>query len=66
VCGTLQPDIIIDVTDLWETKISALFEHKSQIGDPEKLAERMRKRHTADSNLEKPRYEEKFRRLILG
>ena len=66
VCGTLQPDIILDVTELWETKISALYEHKSQIGDPEKLAERMRNRRTADSNPEKPRYEEKFRRLILG
>jgi LmbE family N-acetylglucosaminyl deacetylase len=66
VCGTLQPDIILDVTELWETKISALYEHKSQIGDPEKLAERMRNRRTADSIPEKPRYEEKFRRLILG
>ena len=26
----------------WEIKIQALFEHKSQIGEPEKLAERMR------------------------
>jgi LmbE family N-acetylglucosaminyl deacetylase len=66
VCGTLQPDIILDVTEMWETKISALFEHKSQIGDPEKLAERMRNRRTADSNSENPRYEEKFRRIILG
>jgi LmbE family N-acetylglucosaminyl deacetylase len=66
VCGTLQPDVILDVTESWETKISALFEHKSQIGDPEKLAERMRNRRTADSNSEKPRYEEKFRRIILG
>ncbi len=66
VCGTLQPDIILDVTEMWETKINALFEHKSQIGDPEKFAERMRNRHTHDSTPEKPRYEEKFRRLILG
>ncbi len=66
VCGTLQPDIILDVTETWETKILALFEHKSQIGDPEKFAERMRNRRTADSTPENPRYEEKFRRLILG
>jgi len=66
VCGTLQPDTIMDVTDTWETKIQALYEHKSQIGDPEKLAQRMRDRRAADSTPEKPRYEEKFRRLILG
>jgi len=66
VCGTLQPDITLDVTETWEIKIQALFEHKSQIGEPEKLAERMRNRRTADSTAENPRYEEKFRRLILG
>jgi LmbE family N-acetylglucosaminyl deacetylase len=66
VCGTLQPDVTLDVTDTWEVKIQALYEHKSQIGEPEKLAERMHSRRTSDSTLENPRYEEKFRRLILG
>jgi LmbE family N-acetylglucosaminyl deacetylase len=66
VCGTLAPDTTLDVTDTWERKILALYEHKSQISDPEKLAERLRNRRTEDSTLENPRYEEKFRRLILG
>jgi len=66
VCGTLQPDVTLDVTDTWEIKIKALYEHKSQIGDPEKLAERIRNRRTPDSTPENPRYEEKFRRLVLG
>jgi LmbE family N-acetylglucosaminyl deacetylase len=66
VCGTLQPDVSLDVTETWETKIKALYEHKSQIGDPEKLAERLRNRKTVESTPENPRYEEKFRRLILG
>jgi LmbE family N-acetylglucosaminyl deacetylase len=66
VCGTLQPDVSLDVSDTWEIKIQALYEHKSQIGDPEKLAERMRNRRNPDSTPEKPRYEEKFRRLLLG
>lgn len=66
VCGTLQPDVVLDVTDTWEIKIKALFRHKSQIGEPEKLAERMRNRRTPDSTPENPRYEEKFRRLVLG
>jgi LmbE family N-acetylglucosaminyl deacetylase len=66
VCGTLQPNITLDVTDTWETKILALYEHKSQIGDPVLLAERMRNRRTSDSTPESPRFEESFRRLVLG
>jgi LmbE family N-acetylglucosaminyl deacetylase len=66
VCGTLEPDVVLDVTPTWETKIRALYEHKSQIGNPDKLTERMRNRRTPDSTPEMPRYEEKFRRLILG
>jgi LmbE family N-acetylglucosaminyl deacetylase len=60
-----EPTVELDVTDTWEIKIRALFEHKSQIGAPEKLAERMRARHTKDSSLENPRYVEYFRRLIF-
>ena len=66
VCGTLSPDVTLDVTEMWEIKIRALYEHKSQIGEPEKLAERLRNRRTADSSPEQPRYEERYRRLILG
>ena len=66
VCGTLEPSIILDVSEYWETKIRSLYEHTSQIGNPEKLAERMRNRHTPESTLEAPRYEEKFRRIMLG
>ncbi|MFZ2097786.1 MAG: PIG-L deacetylase family protein [Anaerolineales bacterium] len=66
VAGTLQPDVTLDVTETWEIKLNALFKHKSQIGEPEKFTERMRSRRAADSTPEHPRYEEKFRRLILG
>ena len=66
ICGTLEPNVILDVTETWETKIRALYEHKSQIGDKEKLAERMRNRRTPDSTPEVPRYEEKFRRMVIG
>ncbi len=66
VSGTLEPNVTLDVTDTWEVKINALYEHKSQIASPEKLAERMRSRRTPESTPEVPRYEEKFRRLILG
>ncbi len=58
---TMQPNVTLDVTDLWDAKIRALKEHKSQIGDPTKLEERIRSRRAEDSTPEKPRYEEKFR-----
>ncbi len=60
---TSQPNVILDVTDSWETKLRALKEHKSQIGDPVQFEKRMRSRHTEDSTDENPRYEEKFRTL---
>lgn len=66
VSAPKEPTISLDVTEYWETKIRALYEHKSQIPDPQALAERIRARHTSDSTLENPRYEEYFRRLILG
>lgn len=63
---TLEPNEHHDVTDLWERKIDAIQQHISQVSDPEKLAERMRSRHTPDSTLEDPRYEEVFRRIVFG
>ena len=66
VCGTMEPNVILDVTNYWDIKIRALYEHASQIGDPKKLEERLRNRHTTDSTLQSPRYEEKYRRIILG
>lgn len=65
VSGTLQPNVHLDVTDLWEKKILALYEHKSQIGDPQGLAERMRSRLAPNSTPENPCYEENFRRIIF-
>jgi LmbE family N-acetylglucosaminyl deacetylase len=62
---TLEPNVKIDVTEFWETKIKAIKEHESQISEPEALEKRMRDRHTQDSTLESPRYEEGFRRIIF-
>jgi LmbE family N-acetylglucosaminyl deacetylase len=61
-----EPDVTVDITEYWELKLRALSEHVSQIGDREKLEERMRSRHTPDSSPENPRFEEKFKRLVLG
>lgn len=61
---TMQPNTVVDVTETWLTKLEALFQHKTQIGDPEKFKERMKSRHTEDSTDDSPRYEEKFRRVV--
>jgi LmbE family N-acetylglucosaminyl deacetylase len=58
---TMQPNVILDVTETWPIKFTALLEHKTQIGDIEKFTERMRSRRTEDSSDENPRYEERFR-----
>jgi LmbE family N-acetylglucosaminyl deacetylase len=58
---TMQPNVIVDVTDTWNIKIEALLHHKTQIGDPDKFLERMKTRRTEDSTDENPRYEERFR-----
>jgi LmbE family N-acetylglucosaminyl deacetylase len=63
---TSHPNVTIDVTATWPDKIRALKEHKSQIGDPVKLEERMLSRRAADSTPEAPRFEEKFRRFVFG
>ncbi len=57
------PNTTVDVTDFWSKKIQALHCHVTQIADMDQLDERLRSRHTPDSTLENPRYEEKFRRL---
>lgn len=65
ISGTLEPNVCLDVTDLWETKIRAILRHKSQIGDPQAMAERMRSRIAPESSPDRPRYEEVFRRIVL-
>ena len=63
---TDRPNVLLDVTEFWDIKIRSLLEHKSQIGETDKFIERMSNARTPDSTVEHPRFEEKFRRLILG
>jgi LmbE family N-acetylglucosaminyl deacetylase len=63
---TAQPNMILDVTEFWETKIKALKKHKSQIGDPEEFEKRMQSRRSPDSSEEAPKFEERFRRIVYG
>jgi len=64
--GTQQPNVVLDITATWETKLRALFEHRSQIGDQKEFEARMRAHLAEGSTPENPRYEEKFRRIVLG
>ncbi len=43
--GSEEPDLVIDITDSFVAKLHALLAHKSQVGDGEQLADRMRERH---------------------
>lgn len=58
---TNQPNVTLDISETWEIRLQALFEHTSQIPDREKLIQRMRSRREEDSTEENPRYTEKFR-----
>jgi len=66
IAGTLEPNLRRDVTEMWDTKLQALYQHRSQIGELEAFKQRMRARRTPDSTEENPRYEEVFRRIVFG
>ncbi|MGB3328098.1 MAG: PIG-L deacetylase family protein [Thermomicrobiales bacterium] len=42
--GAESPDVFVDITDTFDTKIEALKAHKSQVGEAEDLADRLRER----------------------
>jgi LmbE family N-acetylglucosaminyl deacetylase len=63
---TMQPNLTMDVTEMWPVKIEALLHHKTQIGEVDKFVERMKSRRAEDSTEENPRYEEKFRVVKYG
>ena len=65
VTGTLNPNLIVDVTPYWETKIDAIKEHKTQIEDVEAMISKMRGRLADGADLDNPRYEEKFIRIVM-
>jgi LmbE family N-acetylglucosaminyl deacetylase len=60
-----KPNISINVTNYWNKKIEALYEHKSQIGDKREFDKRMLSRRTKGSSVQKPKFEELFHRIVL-
>jgi len=67
IAGAEEPTMTVDVTGCIETQVNALYEHKSQIKEPEKLYERIFQRSLdPDSPPEYPRHIERFRVIQLG
>ena len=65
LCLPAEANIEMDETHNWQSRIDALLQHVSQIGDPPKafLAQMEEKRQARFG--EEMRYVESFRRLIL-
>jgi LmbE family N-acetylglucosaminyl deacetylase len=66
VCGTHEPNVKVDVTAHLETKIAALYEHRSQIADMEAMAHRQRENVDPQFAGDGIRYTESFRVFHLG
>jgi LmbE family N-acetylglucosaminyl deacetylase len=60
-----EANTIIDVTVTWPIKLLALAKHVSQVGDAERLTERMNKRSNLTSIKGKTTYEERFKRIVF-
>jgi LmbE family N-acetylglucosaminyl deacetylase len=60
-----ETNLVVDITDTIELKIKALQAHASQIGDPEKLAERVREWSAGNATGTSFQFAEKFRRVTL-
>lgn len=61
IAGAAEPTTVVEVTDHIETQVKALHEHKSQIGEPEKLLERIRERSLdPQAPADDPRHIERF------
>jgi LmbE family N-acetylglucosaminyl deacetylase len=63
--GSNEPNLTVDITATIDLKIAALCEHKSQIGEPDKLAERMREFGAKNAEGTSFHYAERFRRVQL-
>ncbi len=63
--ATNEPNEWIDVSETLDQKIAALWEHRSQIGDPDELAERIRQRAKEYAEGQPFAYAERFRRITL-
>ena len=66
VAGAQHPNIKIDITEHLDQKLNALREHRSQIGDYDSLALRLRESMLdPESSPDDPRWIESFRRIEI-
>lgn len=63
---TEEPEIVIDISDTIQTKIDALKEHKSQIGDPDSLQARIMTRTSELAERHGLKYAEGFKRYTFN
>jgi LmbE family N-acetylglucosaminyl deacetylase len=66
LAGAQDPTVKVDVTGYLDTKIAALYEHKSQIADMEAMARRQRENTDEEFAGDGVRYTESFRVFRLG
>ena len=63
---TDAPNFVADISNTFHNKIAALKEHKSQVGDPEQLAERISD-YSQEMAADHPfKFGEQFRRILLN
>jgi len=63
--GTLNPDYWVDITPVIDAKIAALLEHRSQIKDPDGLAQRIYERSRIMAEGQPMEYAERFKRISM-
>jgi LmbE family N-acetylglucosaminyl deacetylase len=61
--GTRQPDTYVDITETLELKIQALLSHRSQLPEPEEIAQYVRQYACQRGEQSGCRYAEAFRRM---
>jgi LmbE family N-acetylglucosaminyl deacetylase len=69
LAGSLEPNVKVDITPVFDRKIAAIAEHRSQVKDPAAMEKRMREGRDADYPDylgDPPRYTESYRVLRLG
>lgn len=63
--GSNEPNFAVDITSTIERKIEALLCHRSQIGNPDELADYIRQRARLMAEGTPYEYAERFRRIVL-
>jgi LmbE family N-acetylglucosaminyl deacetylase len=66
LAGTDQPNVWVDISDVFDTKIAAIQCHTSQIKDPADLPQRIRERSLATDQYGREVLNEQFRVMRIG